>query len=137
MIKLAATVAATLAVATAASAAPAAAPAAASNAAVRTMFEQVDAQPNQEVHFGSAKFPANGVSAPHTHPGVEMLVILEGEVEFRINGQPRTLRKGDHLQVARDVPHSAIAGASGATMSNVWVVDKGRPLATPITAPAN
>ena len=131
MIKFAATVAATLVAATAATAAPAAP---APNAAVRTMFEQVDATPNQEVHFGSAKFPANGVSAPHTHPGVEMLVILEGQVEFRINGQARTLRVGDHLQVPRDTPHSAIAAASGATMSNVWVVDKGKPMSTPVPA---
>lgn len=110
-----------------------AAPAApASNAATRTIFEQVDATPNQEVVFGSAKFPANGVSAPHTHPGVEMLTILEGQVEFRLNGQTRTLRPGDHLQVPRDTPHSAIAAASGATMSNVWVVDKGKPMSTPV-----
>ena len=130
MTKFALTLAAALAASPAAFAQAPAAPA--SNAAVRSIFEQVDAAPNQEVIFGSAKYPANGVSAPHMHPGVEMLVVTEGQVEFRVNGQPRTLRAGDHLQVPRETPHSAIAGAGGATMSNVWVVDKGKPMSTPV-----
>jgi quercetin dioxygenase-like cupin family protein len=102
--------------------------------ATRTIFDRADATANQEAVFGSAKFPEGGVAARHTHPGVEMGVILEGEVEIRIDGQPtRILKAGEHFTVPRDVPHSAHSLApGGAAMSNLWLVDKGVPMATPV-----
>lgn len=40
--------------------------------------------------------PPLGAGSPHRHPGFVMGYILEGTLEFKIEGQPqRTLRKGD------------------------------------------
>ena len=42
----------------------------------------------------------------HTH-NAQWGVVLDGEMELTINGEPRTLRKGDSYFIEKDVPHSA------------------------------
>ena len=71
--------------------------------------------------------------ARHKHPGIESGYILEGGFDLPIEGQPtRTLKPGDGFQVPPETPH---AGAqNGAKMTKVaitYVVEKGKPLASP------
>src|SRR5437762_857033 len=69
----------------------------------------------------------------HTHPGIESAYVLEGGFELPIAGQPtRTLKAGDGFQIPPDTPHGG--GAPGAAKSRVlitYVVEKGKPLASP------
>lgn len=50
----------------------------------------------------------NGMVARHTHPGVEMLYVLQAQVELTIDGQaPRLLRMGDSITAPAGVPHTS------------------------------
>ncbi len=75
-----------------------------------------------------------GASAPrHTHPGDEISYVMEGEVELLIDGEaPRVIKAGEAFVVPAGKVHGA-RNASGALTRfvGVYVVEKGKPLATP------
>lgn len=52
----------------------------------------------------------------HVAPAELMVVALEGEIEFTVNGKPNTLRKGDFMLVGKDVRHSVAANADSKMM---------------------
>ena len=74
-----------------------------------------------------------GYTAPrHTHFGEEIIYILEGTLEYRIDGQPpQTVKPGDVLFVPAGIPHSAknVGTTNGAELAT-YVVEKGKPLVT-------
>ena len=77
---------------------------------------------------------APGASFPrHTHPGEEIIYVLEGTLEYELEGKPPvTLKAGDVLFVPYGVPHSAKnTGTVNAAELATYVVEKGKPLVTP------
>ena len=76
---------------------------------------------------------APGVTAPrHSHPGEEIIYVLEGLLEYQLDGQPPvTLKAGDVLFIPAGVVHSAKnVGSSNAAELATYVVEKGKPLLT-------
>jgi len=76
---------------------------------------------------------APGVTAPwHTHPGEEIIYVLEGTLEYQLKGQaPVTLKAGEVLFVPNGVPHKATnIGTGNAAELGTYVVEKGKPLLT-------
>jgi len=74
---------------------------------------------------------APGAAVPkHRHPGDELVYVLSGTLEYKIEGQPiQILRAGEVLFIPRGVVHSAInVGVQGASELATYVVEKGRPL---------
>ena len=75
-----------------------------------------------------------GASAPrHTHPGDEISYVMEGEVELLIDGEaPRVVKAGEGFVIPAGKVHGA-RNSSGAPVRfvGVYVLDKGKPLATP------
>ena len=68
----------------------------------------------------------------HTHPGVESGYVVEGGTELAIDGVgAQTLRMGDAYQVPTGVPHSGTNGAARTVIVATYVVEKGKPLASP------
>ncbi|MGX7704670.1 cupin domain-containing protein [Methylobacterium sp. Gmos1] len=69
----------------------------------------------------------------HTHPGIESGYVLDGEIELPIEGQPtRLLKAGDGFQVPPGVPHAgAKSGEKPVRILSTYVVEKGKPLASP------
>jgi len=69
----------------------------------------------------------------HTHPGDEISYILEGEGEILIEGQsPRKVKAGDGFVIPTGAKHDAHnTGAQPLKLVGVYVVEKGKPLATP------
>lgn len=83
---------------------------------------------------------APGATAPwHRHPGEELIYIVEGTLEYQLEGRaPVCVKAGDVLFVPAGVAHKAynpgtVTGAELAT----YVVEKGKPLlvAAPEFAP--
>ena len=77
-------------------------------------------------------FDAGYVAPRHTHPGEEIIYVLEGTLEYQIEGQPtRTVKAGDVLFVPAETIHSAknIGSGNGAELAT-YVVEKGKPLIT-------
>ena len=76
---------------------------------------------------------APGVTAPrHSHPGEEIIYVLEGVVEYQLDGQPPvTLKVGDVLFIPAGVVHSAknVGSGNGAELAT-YIVEKGKPLLT-------
>ena len=74
---------------------------------------------------------AQGVTAPrHSHPGEEVIYVLEGVLEYQLDGQPPvTLKAGDVLFIPAGVVHSAknVGSGNGAELAT-YIVDKGKPL---------
>jgi quercetin dioxygenase-like cupin family protein len=74
---------------------------------------------------------APGVSFPrHSHPGEEIIYVLEGTWEYTVEGKPPvTLKAGDVLFIPVGTIHSArnIGSGNGAELAT-YVVEKGKPL---------
>ena len=77
---------------------------------------------------------APGVTAPrHSHPGEEIIYVLEGMLEYQLDGQPPvTAEAGDVLFVPAGVVHSAknVGSGNGAELAT-YIVEKGKPLSVP------
>ena len=74
---------------------------------------------------------APGVIAPkHKHPGAEIIYVLEGSLQYQLEGQPPvTLKAGDVLFVPAETFHSARnVGSTNAAELATYVVEKGKPL---------
>ena len=75
---------------------------------------------------------APGTTAPlHTHPGEEIIYILEGTLEYEIGGKLSRVKAGDVLFVPAGTPHLArnVGTGRGAELAT-YVVEKGKPLLT-------
>src|SRR6267154_1306587 len=72
-----------------------------------------------------------GVTAPrHSHPGEEIIYVLEGTLEYRLDGRPpATLKAGDVLFIPAGTIHAAknVGSGPGAELAT-YVVEKGKPL---------
>jgi quercetin dioxygenase-like cupin family protein len=74
---------------------------------------------------------APGVSFPkHTHPGEEIIYVLEGSLEYEVEGKaPVTLKAGDVLFIPAGTIHAAKnVGSGNAAELATYVVEKGKPL---------
>ena len=72
----------------------------------------------------------------HTHPGIESGYVVSGEIDLPIQGQPtRSLKPGDAFQVPVATPHAGAKNGSAKTVViSTYVVEKGKPLASPAPA---
>ncbi len=87
---------------------------------------------NYETVIGIAEIGPNVSIGRHTHPGPESGYLLEGSFELMIEGEAaRPLKAGDSYKVPPRAVHDAKTGAAGAKVIATYVVEKGRPLASP------
>jgi quercetin dioxygenase-like cupin family protein len=66
----------------------------------------------------------------HRHPGEEVIYVLEGVLEYQLEGQgPVTLRPGQVLFVPSGVAHKAHnPGTTNGAELATYIVEKGKPL---------
>ena len=69
-------------------------------------------------------------SAPkHSHPGVEIAYVLEGTIEYELDGKPVTLKAGQALYIPAGAVHGAKnVGSGNAAELATYLVEKGKPL---------
>jgi len=99
----------------------------------RTILQKSDVPgTNYETVFGIAEIAPNADFASHTHPGTETGYLIEGSITHMVKGQPtREAKAGDSVLMLAGVAHSGRAGPNGAKIISAWVVEKGKPLASP------
>ena len=101
----------------------------------RTELQRHDlSTPGREVVQVRVDFPS-GVAIPkHRHPGEEVAYVLEGTLEYQLEGQPPvTLKAGEVLFVPAGTVHTAEnVGSSNAAEVSTYIVEKGKPLSTMI-----
>ena len=56
----------------------------------------------------------------HVHVEEQVVIVLEGDFEFTIDGETRTMRRGDIAVIPPWVPHGAIAGDAGCVEVDVF-----------------
>ena len=97
----------------------------------RTDLQRHDlSAPGREVIQVRVDFDPGYVSPRHTHPGEEIIYVLEGSLEYQVQGRPPvTLKAGDVLFVPAGAIHAAknVGNVNGAELAT-YVVEKGKPL---------
>ena len=66
----------------------------------------------------------------HSHPGEEIVYVLEGSLEYEVEGKPPvTLKAGEALFIPAGTIHAAknVGSGNGAELA-MYVVEKGKPL---------
>ena len=99
----------------------------------RTNLQQHDLSvPGREVVQQRVDIGPDATPIKHTHPGEEIIYILEGSLEYQIEGQPtRMCHAGDALTVPAGAVHAVRnAGSGNAAELATYVVEKGRPVLT-------
>ena len=75
-------------------------------------------------------FEPGAAFGKHSHPGEEIIYVLEGLFEYEVEGKPPvTLKAGDILFIPAGKIHAAknVGGSNGAELAT-YVVEKGKPL---------
>ncbi len=86
----------------------------------------------REVVLGLAEIPAGGAAGRHTHNGPETGYVVEGNTVLEVEGEaPRNLKAGDSYFIPAGKVHDAKAHGGLAKVVATYVVEKGKPLATP------
>ena len=87
---------------------------------------------NYETVIGMAEIVPDLKIGKHSHPAPAGYM-LEGEMVLMIDGQPdKTVKAGRKLSGAVRRSHDAKSGPKGAKVIATYVVEKGRPLASPV-----
>ena len=98
----------------------------------RTDLQRHDlSAPGREVIQVRVDFDSGFVAPRHTHPGEEIIYVLEGTLEYQIDGKPVTVKPGDVLFVPAGTVHLVknIGSGNGAELAT-YDVEKGKPLIT-------
>ena len=99
--------------------------------AKRTDLQRYDlSAPGREVVQVRVDFAPGFVSPRHTHSGEEIVYVIEGTLEYELEGRPTVrLQAGEVLFVPAGVIHTArnIGSGNGAELAT-YVVEKGKPL---------
>lgn len=86
--------------------------------------------PGREVIQVRVDFASGAAFGKHSHPGEEIVYVIEGVLEYQLGDQPPvTLRAGEVLFIPAGTIHSArnTGSGNGAELAT-YIVDKGKPL---------
>jgi quercetin dioxygenase-like cupin family protein len=104
--------------------------------AQRTILQHQDQSEvsGKEIILGTVVLPPGAAVGYHVHPGEEAGYIIKGSVTWKVRGQPdKTLKAGDSFFNPRGSVHSIVSADSGdSTVLSTWIVDKGKPMSTPV-----
>jgi quercetin dioxygenase-like cupin family protein len=101
----------------------------------RTEVQRGDlSAPGREAVQAVAEFSPGASAGKHTHPGEEIGYVLEGTVVVEIDGMAaKTLSAGQGFIVPAGRVHDAHNSGSGtAKVLATYIVEKGKPAATPV-----
>jgi quercetin dioxygenase-like cupin family protein len=96
----------------------------------RTDLQQHDLSvPGREVIQNRVDIAPNAPPIRHWHPGEEIIYVLEGTLEYEIDGQPTTVSAGEALMVPAEAVHAVRnVGNGNAAELATYIVEKGKPL---------
>ncbi len=86
--------------------------------------------PGHEVIQNRVDITPDAPPVRHKHPGEEIIYVLEGTLEYSIDGrEPATFNPGEVLLVPPETVHSVrnIGGGNAAELAT-YIVEKGKPL---------
>ena len=86
--------------------------------------------PGREVIQARVEFDPGVAFGKHRHPGEEIIYVIEGSLEYEVEGKPpMTLKAGEVLFIPSGTIHAAKnVGNGNAAEIATYVVEKGKPL---------
>jgi quercetin dioxygenase-like cupin family protein len=97
----------------------------------RTDLQRQDLSvPGREVVQSRVDIGPEAPLVKHTHPGEEIIYVLEGSLEYQIEDKPPvTLKAGDVLFIPAGTVHAArnVGSVTGSELAT-YIVEKGKPL---------
>ena len=97
----------------------------------RTNLQRHDlSAPGREVVQVRVDLAAGVAFGKHTHPGEEIVYVIEGSLEYEVEGRPPvTLKAGEVLFIPAGAVHAAknVGRVNGAELAT-YIVEKGKPL---------
>ena len=99
----------------------------------RTILQKFDVPgSNYETIIALVEIVPNGVIGKHTHFGIDSGVLQSGDISLNTaGGSEQNVKAGDSWQIPPNTVHWGKAGPNGAKIINTYMVEKGKPLATP------
>lgn len=99
----------------------------------RTPLQKADFPEGRQSIMGIAEISPGVSAGRHTHAGMEIGYVIEGETTLMVEGKPdQKLKAGDSYQIPAGTPHDAKnTGDKPLKVLAVYIVEKGKPLATP------
>ncbi|MCA1468528.1 cupin domain-containing protein [Bradyrhizobium sp. IC3195] len=96
------------------------------------LMKEALSAPGREVIQVRVDFPPGVVAVGHSHPGEELVYLIEGELEYRLDGRPPVILKaGDVLLIPHGVHHAVKnVGSGNAAELATYIVETGKPLLT-------
>ena len=102
----------------------------------RTELQRHDlSAPRREVIQVRVDFDPGYVSPKHIHPGEEIVYVLEGSLEYEVEGKPPVrVKAGEVLFIPAGTIHAAknVGSRKGAELAP-YIVEKGKPLLTEVS----
>lgn len=89
--------------------------------------------PGREVIQVLVEFAPGVRASRHSHPGEEIVYVVEGSLEYQLDGKPPvTLKAGDVLFIPKGAVHAVknVGAGRGAEVAT-YIVEKGKPLLAP------
>ena len=100
----------------------------------RTNLQRHDlSAPGREVVQVRVDLAPGAAFGRHSHPGEEIVYVIEGTLEYEVEGKPMvTLKAGEVLFIPAGTIHSAknVGSGNGAELAT-YIVEKGKPLVVP------
>jgi quercetin dioxygenase-like cupin family protein len=99
----------------------------------RTILQKQDVPgTNLELIYATVEIAAGFKAGRHSHPGVVVAHITDGDFWFQFDGKPeQVVHAGETLFVPAGAIHNEGATEKPMKMNVVYVVEKGKPLAAP------
>lgn len=99
----------------------------------RTLLQQHDLSvPGHEMVQARVDIDSGKTFPKHTHPGEEIIYMLQGSLEYDLDGKPPvTLKPGEVLFIPAGTAHTVknTGTVTGSELST-YIVEKGKPLVT-------
>lgn len=87
---------------------------------------------NYQTVIGTSELGPNERSGRQSHPGPEAGYVLQGSGTILVDGQPPLPVKAEQsYKLTPGAVHDVQSGADGVKLLVIWVVEKGKPFASP------
>src|SRR5215469_8431150 len=97
----------------------------------RTVIRSIDFPAGYTTVTAIVELAPGSCSGRHTHPGIDTGFVIQGDLVLKTDGKPQqTFKAGESFETSPLTPHDACS-ASGAKLVDTWVIEKGKPLASP------
>ena len=97
----------------------------------RTVLRSIDFPAGYTTVTAIVEIAPGACAGRHTHPGVDSGYVIQGDFVLKVDAKPeQTFKAGDSFETQPLMPHDACS-VSGTKLVDTWVIEKGKPLASP------